>query len=91
MVNGINDTPSGMVSKTNEFSIPKTQKELDQIADMYRSMGFSIFNDSKNFLCGNRTIFTDFNDCKGCGCEKCNGGTKAKGYGIRGQNITKKL
>jgi len=94
MTNVFNDTATGLVQKTNEFSIPIDPKALKDLSNEYRNFGFITFNETINFLCANKDSFTDFDscECKGCGCgsEKC-GGTKAKGFGIRTSNITKKL
>ncbi len=95
LINGLNDTATGMVQKTNDFSIPKTQKELEQIADRYRNMGLISFQNSVSFLCANKNTFTWFNstDCKhkcGCGCNDGCNGTQARGYGLRSTNISKR-
>lgn len=93
IINGFNDTPVGVVQKTNDFSIPKTIKELELFADKYRTMGYESFKKTLNFICHNRTVFSDFNhkDCSKCGyaCERCKGGTKAKGYGIKSSIISR--
>lgn len=90
ILNGFNDTATGVVKKTNEFSIPTPLGELKDYADKYRNMGRISFNRTVGFMCANTDIFT-WTDCKGCGCgtEKCNGGTKAKGYGFRSANVSK--
>jgi len=94
-INSVDDTPNGLVKKTNDFSIQLNDKELSKQADMYRSMGYDKFKKTEMYLCNKRETFTDFNskNCVGCGCscDKCGGFTKNKGYGIRGGNITKKL
>ena len=83
-INGYSDTASGLKTKTNEFSMPVPLKELEQFADKYRNMGLILFKKTKNYM-----------DCKdgncGCGCSvgKCDG-TKAKGYGFKSKNITKR-
>lgn len=91
ILNGFSDTPNGLVQKTNEFSIPKSLKELEMFADKYRNMGRISFDRTVGFICKNSSIF-EFNNCptNGCGCgsEKC-GKTKAKGYGLRSRNINK--
>ncbi len=94
ILNGFNDTASGMVTKTNEFSIPKTLKELEAFADKYRNMGLISFENTIKFLCANKETFTWFNsgDCKyqcGCNCNSNCGGTKARGYGLRSTNISR--
>lgn len=91
VLNGFSDTPNGLVQKTNEFSIPKSLKELEMFADKYRSMGLISFERTQRYICQNTTIF-DYSHCQkdkcGCGSEKC-GGTKAKGYGLRSRNVSK--
>lgn len=91
VLNGFNDTATGMVTKTNEFSIPKTLKELEAFADKYRTMGLISFERTARYICQNSEIF-DYSHCPtdkcGCGSEKC-GSTKAKGYGFRSRNINK--
>lgn len=92
ILNGFNDTATGMVTKTNEFSIPKSLKELESFADKYRNMGKISFERTVRYICKNSTIF-DYSHCAtitncGCGSRKC-GSTKAKGYGFRSSNITK--
>lgn len=91
VLNGFNDTATGMVTKTNDFSIPKTLKELESFADKYRTMGLISFERTVRYICQNSEIF-DYSHCPkdkcGCGSEKC-GSTKAKGYGFRSRNINK--
>lgn len=91
MLNGFNDTPTGLVQKTNEFSIPIDQKALNNFADKYRNMGLISFERTQRYICQNKTIF-DYSHCPtdkcGCGSDKC-GGTKAKGYGFRSSNVSK--
>lgn len=91
VLNGFNDTATGMVTKTNEFSIPKTLKELESFADKYRTMGRISFERTESYICQNSEIF-DYSHCPkdkcGCGSEKC-GSTKAKGYGFKSRNINK--
>ena len=91
VLNGFNDTATGMVTKTNDFSIPKTLKELESFADKYRNMGKISFERTVRYICQNSEIF-DYSHCPkdkcGCGSEKC-GSTKAKGYGFRSRNINK--
>lgn len=94
MLNGFNDTATGLVQKTNEFSIPIDQKSLKDLSDQYRNMGFATFNETINYLCTNKDVFSDFtpDDCGGFGCgSKSCGGTKAKGFGFRSGNITKTI
>lgn len=91
MLNGFNDTATGLVQKTNEFSIPIEQKALNNFSDKYRNMGLISFERTQRYICQNTTIF-DYSNCPkdkcGCGSDKC-GGTKAKGYGFRSSNVNK--
>lgn len=91
ILNGFSDTPNGLVQKTNEFSIPKSLKELELFADKYRNMGLISFERTQRYICQNTAIF-DYTHCPkdkcGCGSDKC-GGTKAKGYGLRSRNVNK--
>lgn len=91
ILNGFSDTPNGLVQKTNEFSIPKSLKELESFADKYRNMGRISFDRTVKYICSKKDIF-DFSDCPKteCGCDSCGcGGTKAKGYGFKSSNVNK--
>lgn len=91
MLNGFNDTATGLVQKTNEFSIPIDQKSLSNFADKYRNMAKISFERTVRFICQNTEVF-NYDKCPkdkcGCGSDKC-GSTKAKGYGFRSSNINK--
>lgn len=91
MLNGFNDTSTGLVQKTNEFSIPIDQKALNNFSDKYRNMGLINFERTQRYICQNTSIF-DYTHCPkdkcGCGSDKC-GGTKAKGYGFKSSNVNK--
>ena len=92
VLNSYNDTPNGSVTKTNDFSIPKPLKEVEQFADKYRTMGYRTWKAVERYMCLNRDLFDgmDAIECRGCGCnDTCNGGTQAKGYGIKGSNISR--
>lgn len=92
ILNSFNDTPNGLVSKTNDFSLPKPLKEIELMADKYRSMGYESFKMLNDFLCQNKDIFDySFVNCKSCGCKKCKPSTNVKGYGFLGGNITKRV
>ena len=94
IINNFNDTPNGNVSKNNDFSIPKTIKELEFMADKYRSMGYKEYEKATAYLCKNKDSFADFEgyDCKSCGCNGiCGSKTSVKGYGISGSIITKEI
>ena len=65
LINGFNDTPSGMVAKTNQFSIPTPLKELQAYSDKYRNMAKVSYERTNGFLCINSVVFDNFNtyDC----------------------------
>lgn len=95
ILNNFNDTPSGAVSKTNNFSIPIPLKDLEAMSDKYRNMAIATFEKTQSYLCVERAEFPNFNDydCAPCGCGG-NCGTKTtntKGYGITSKVVTKKL
>ena len=92
VLNGYNDTPNGSVTKTNDFSIPKPLKEVEQFADKYRSMGYSVWKGVKKFLCNNKEDYDNLtiNDCDACDCGGSDCSDKSvKGYGIKGSNVSK--
>lgn len=97
MLNGYSDTPNGMVAKTNSYSMPTPLKELETIADKYRTMAKVTLERTMGYLCKNRTTFPNFNDydCKGgCGCGSDNCGdrkTNTRGFGISSSIIQKGL
>lgn len=94
IINQSTDTATGTKIKTNDFSMPVPLKEIEMMADRYRTMGYESYKKTVDYLCINRELFTNFNtkECKGCGCgyDDC-GETKAKGYGIKTSVIYKKL
>jgi len=72
MLNGFNDTATGLVQKTNEHSIPIDAKALNNFSDKYRNMGLICFERTQRFICKNKDIF-DFSNCEnkcGCGSDK---------------------
>lgn len=90
ILNGFSDSPNGLVQKTNEFSIPKPLKELEQFSAKYRNMGLTSFERTQKFICQNSGVFA-YKHCppSDCGCGANCGTTKAKGYGFKSKNVTK--
>jgi len=90
ILNGFSDTPNGLVQKTNEFSIPKPLKELEQFSDKYRNMGYISFGRTQSFICQNSDVF-NYNHCppSNCKCGANCGTTQAKGYGFKSNNVNK--
>ena len=93
ILNGFNDTPNGMVSKTNSFSIPKPLSELQAYADKYRNMAKVLLKKTEAYLCLNTETFENFNDynCKSCGCNGSCGKSdvNTKGFGLKSNIIEK--
>lgn len=93
VLNGFDDTPNGMVQKTNQFSIPKPLKEIQSFSNKYRSMAKNVWEDIQAFICVNKEDYqgADFSKCGSCGCggNDCGSGRITKGFGISGQNVTK--
>ena len=90
ILNGFSDSPNGLVQKTNEFSIPKSLKELEQFSDKYRNMGHTSFERTQKFMCQNSELL-DYNHCppSNCKCGANCGTTLAKGYGFKSKNVNK--
>lgn len=91
LINGFNDSPNGLVSKTNDFSIPTPLKELQTFSDKYRNMGFDAWQSVQKYLCKNKETFTKFDatncDCE-CDCTECKPQTK-KHFGIKIKTLSK--
>ena len=93
ILNGFSDTPTGVVQKTNDFSIPKSLKELEQFAEKYRNMAKISFERCLKYICQNIEIFK-YSNCPDtscdCGCDSSDcGKTKAKGFGFKIRNVSK--
>jgi len=89
LINSFNDTPNGAVSKSNDFSIPKSGKELEAFSEKYRNMGFSIFGKIKGYISyAGLYGYENDTDCN-CGHSKCKPATKNKGFGHSGRIIKK--
>lgn len=91
ILNGLDDTPNGGVTKSNNWSIPKPYSDLKNVSDRYRSMAYEQWKEVEEYICLNKYVYNaNFLDCKSCGCNgKCGSKTKSKGYGIKGTNISK--
>lgn len=91
ILNNIDDTPNGGVTKTNEWSIPKPYNDLKQISERYRNMGYQLWKEVEMYICLNKEVYTDADfDCSSCGCNgTCGSRTKVKGFGIKGKNISR--
>lgn len=90
VLNGFNDTPSGHVTKTNPFSIPKSLKDLEHFALKYRNMGKQLFEDTEAYLCVNKDFYQGFiGDCESCGCFDHTERRNPTGFGIRTKTIRK--
>lgn len=85
LLNGFNDTPSGMVQKTNSFSIPKPLKEIESFSNKYRNMGLESFKRTLDFLCHHSEEFSfGHKECGVCECASgCGTKTNTKGFGFR--------
>lgn len=83
--NGYNDTPTGVMVKTNEFAMSAPLKEVQAIADEYRTKGYETFKGLASFICANHSLFNS----SSCTCGKCDRNPKAVGYGVSGSIIKK--
>ncbi len=92
MINGFDDTPNGLVGKTNNFSIPKSLEELKQFSSKYRNMALESWKLVEAFILINDTLYPSYdNSCKEpCGCNgTCGKRTTNKGFGMRSKTILK--
>lgn len=85
LINRMNDTPNGLVSKTNDFSIPIQHDEITGFSNKYRAMGREAFESVRRYLCHNKEDYPKFNasDCDSCNCSSCHGGETKKMTGIK--------
>jgi len=92
ILNSFNDTPSGNVAKSGDFTLPKPLKELELFADKYRNMGFVLAVQTLDFVCRNTDAFQIDNYlCQKCKCTEKNEKTNTKGYGIKGFVVNKTI
>lgn len=91
IVNKTDDTASGMVQKTNQFSMPTPLKEVYSISNRYRNMGKQLWSEVEAFICKHKEDYpnANFANCKGCGCNGSCGSIVTKGFGISGRNVSK--
>lgn len=87
ILNGFNDTPNGMVNKTNGFSMPKPLKELQAFADKYKNIAKVLTVKTEAYICENKHLFTDLNGYI-CKCEDISN-INTKGFGFKSNIITK--
>lgn len=92
MINSFNDTASGLVEKTDNFSIPKSLDELKQFSSKYRNMARDSWEGVEAYILKNPTSLEayDMSCAKPCGCNgSCGTKTKNKGFGLRASTIRK--
>lgn len=92
IINKTDDTASGTVQKTNQFSMPTPLKEIYAISNRYRIMGEQLWKEVESFICVNRSDYpnADFANCQSCGCNgSCGTYTNTRGFGISSTNISK--
>jgi len=85
-INHFDDTPNGLVGKTNEFSMPTPNGDVNNFAFKYENMGKFVFENIKEYLCLNKDLFPKFDACDcvlSCGCVGtcgCGGTKKVTGF-----------
>lgn len=89
----VDDTPNGLVHKTNDYSMPLTTAELTTISTNYRNKAKFLMDQVRDFLCINKSVFLDMpvEICAlSCGCEgSCKCGQPKKIRGIKYKSIRK--
>tara|TARA_R110000796_G_scaffold120506_1_gene234644 strand:+ start:18368 stop:18925 length:558 start_codon:yes stop_codon:yes gene_type:complete len=92
LINSFNDTPNGLVEKSNNFSIPKSLDELQSFSSKYRNMGLEDYRLVEAYILLNSATYPSYNTtcAKPCGCNgTCGKKTTNKGFGIRSKTIVK--
>ena len=71
VINAHNDSPNGLTSKQNDWSMPVPLKEINTISARYSNMAKETLINIKEYLCLNKEKFPKFDDCEcslQCGC-----------------------
>lgn len=94
LINNFDDTGSGAVQKTNDFSIPKPLKELQSVANQKKEMAIFLFNEVQAYICKNKEEYSeyDFSRCAPCGCGSGScGSPQAVRPFFKSRNLRKRL
>ena len=82
IINAHNDSPNGLTTKQNDWSMPVPLKEINTISARYSNMAKETIANIKEYLCLNKEKFSKFDDCEcrlQCGCTgACNCDGKPK-------------
>lgn len=82
VINAHNDSPNGLTTKQNDWSMPVPLKEINSISARYSNMAKETLVNIKEYLCLNKEKFSKFDDCEcrlQCGCTgACNCDGKPK-------------
>ena len=93
LLNQMNDTANGTVTKQNDWSVPTPLKDVTAFSNKYRDMGKEAYHSLLGYLCNNKDIFTKFDgkNCKlSCGCSgNCECRNKKKITGFKFSTIKK--
>ena len=71
VINAHNDSPNGLTTKQNDWSMPVPLKEINTISARYSNMAKETLINIKEYLCLNKEKFSKFDDCDcrlQCGC-----------------------
>ena len=63
VINAHNDSPNGLTSKQNDWSMPVPLKEINTISARYSNMAKETLVNIKEYLCLNKEKFPKFDDC----------------------------
>lgn len=93
-INPFNDSPNGLVHKSNEFSMPVPLSELNTFSTGHRNRARIAFDSLSGYLCSNKNNFAKFDACGcllDCGCSgSCSCGSVKKIRGFKFKSISKK-
>lgn len=93
-INHFDDTPNGLVGKSNEFSIPTPTGDINNFSYKYDNMAKVLYKNIKEYLCINKDIFLKFDACDcnlSCGCSgSCSCGKIKRVTGFKFKSVKKK-
>lgn len=92
IINNMDDTASGMVQKTNQFSMPIPLEKILSDSNRYRNMGAQLWKDVEAYICVNKELYPNasFENCSSCGCNgNCGDRINTRGFGVSGNNVSK--
>lgn len=92
LINPMDDTPNGAVTKQNDFSMPKPLKEIQAHSTRYKNMALTAFAKVEAYILQNKTDYPAYHtdSLLSCGCNgSCGKKLNTRGAGLRSKTIRK--